>query len=84
LAGHCCGRDGDDGGAATGATSATSEASVAIYLKPAFHQTGWFYALCGAALIGAIWAGLVGCAKIVTFSSAAALETTPDSVACWP
>ena len=42
-----------------GAGSAPSEASVAIYSKPAFHQTGWFYSLlaiglmCG--LLGGMW-----------------------------
>ena len=38
-----------------GFPGATSEASVAIYLKPAFHQTAWFYALCAAALTCLAW-----------------------------
>jgi ligand-binding sensor domain-containing protein/signal transduction histidine kinase len=42
----------------TGAASASSEASVSIYYKPAFHQTGWFYSLLAVLLIGAVWGGM--------------------------
>jgi ligand-binding sensor domain-containing protein/signal transduction histidine kinase len=41
-----------------GAPGASSEASLAIEWKPAFRQTGWFYALWVAVLICAVWAGL--------------------------
>jgi signal transduction histidine kinase len=41
-----------------GAASASSEASISIYYKPAFHQTGWFYSLLAALLMGAVWAGM--------------------------
>lgn len=41
-----------------GAQSASSEASISIYHKPAFHQTGWFYSLLAALLMGTVWAGM--------------------------
>ncbi|HMF78706.1 MAG TPA: two-component regulator propeller domain-containing protein [Bryobacteraceae bacterium] len=41
-----------------GAPGASSEASMFIDWKPAFHQTGWFYALWTAILMCAAWAGL--------------------------
>jgi ligand-binding sensor domain-containing protein/signal transduction histidine kinase len=44
----------------SGAPNATSQASVAIYLKPAFHQTAGFFALCAVALICMAGAGLWG------------------------
>jgi len=43
----------------TGTGSASSsEASLAIYVRPAFYQTGWFYSLLAALGIGGVWAGL--------------------------
>jgi signal transduction histidine kinase len=41
-----------------GAASASSEVSIGIYSKPAFHQTGWFYTMLAALLMGAVWAGM--------------------------
>jgi signal transduction histidine kinase len=40
------------------ALAVSSEDSVSIYLKPAFYQTGWFYAMWAAILLGAIWSGI--------------------------
>lgn len=43
----------------TGTGSASSsEASLAIYVMPAFFQTAWFYSLLAAMAIGGVWAGL--------------------------
>jgi signal transduction histidine kinase len=43
----------------TGTGSASSsEASLAIYVRPAFFQTGWFYSLLAALAIGGVWAGM--------------------------
>ncbi|HEY1946536.1 MAG TPA: two-component regulator propeller domain-containing protein [Bryobacteraceae bacterium] len=40
-----------------GTPGASSEASLSIDWRPAFHQTGWFYALWTAILAGAAWVG---------------------------
>ncbi len=42
----------------TGAASASSEASVSIYRKPEFHQTGRFYTLVTGLLMCGLWAGM--------------------------
>jgi signal transduction histidine kinase len=42
----------------TGAAGASSEASLAIYRKPAFQQTAWFYSLVTALLMCGLWAGI--------------------------
>ncbi len=41
----------------TGSAS-SSEASLAIYVRPAFLQTAWFYSLLAALAIGGVWAGM--------------------------
>jgi signal transduction histidine kinase len=38
-----------------GATWAVPEATWAFAVQPAFHQTGWFYALCATALLLVVW-----------------------------
>ncbi|HVW87656.1 MAG TPA: two-component regulator propeller domain-containing protein [Bryobacteraceae bacterium] len=43
---------------AGGVPGASSEASIAIYWKPAFYQTVWFYALLGALVICCAWGGM--------------------------
>src|SRR5581483_1808475 len=40
------------------APAASSEAAVALYWKPAFHQTLWFYAICEAAVLALAWSGM--------------------------
>jgi ligand-binding sensor domain-containing protein/signal transduction histidine kinase len=42
----------------TGAASASSEASVSVYRKPAYYQTGWFYSSLAALLMCGLWAGM--------------------------
>jgi signal transduction histidine kinase len=43
----------------TGTGSASSsEASLAIYVRPAFFQTGWFYSLLGSLAIGGVCVGM--------------------------
>jgi len=38
--------------------ASTSEASLAIHIRPAFFQTGWFYSLLAALAICIVWAGM--------------------------
>jgi ligand-binding sensor domain-containing protein/signal transduction histidine kinase len=38
--------------------ASSSEASLAIYVRPAFFQTAWFYAALAALAIGGVWAGM--------------------------
>lgn len=42
----------------SGAGGASSEASVSIFRRPAFHETGWFYMLLTALALCGLWAGM--------------------------